>query len=105
MGFTSISTTSSVVPTACGRLRTPEDADTINFHDPRSQTSILRPPAVELLADNSGQVVVRHAAGTLLLSPCWLQHSVDANRSGEERVRVSFNVMLWRYAQGSSKPL
>ena len=31
-------------------VRTPEDADTINFHDPRSQTSILRPPVVKLTA-------------------------------------------------------
>ena len=86
-------------------VRTPEDADTINFHDPRSQTSILRPPVVELTADNSDQVVVRVAAGTLLLFPSWLQHSVDANRGGEERVSVSFNVMLSRYAEGPSKPL
>ena len=86
-------------------VRTPEDADTINFHDPRSQASILRPLVVELTADNSDQVVVRVAAGTLLLFPSWLQHSVDANRSGEERVSVSFNVMLSRYAEWPSKPL
>jgi uncharacterized protein (TIGR02466 family) len=39
--------------------RAPEGADTIHFHDPRSQTSLLRPPVVELTADNSDSVVVR----------------------------------------------
>jgi hypothetical protein len=34
------------------------EADTINFHDPRNQTSIIRPPVVELKAENTDQVVV-----------------------------------------------
>ena len=42
-------------------VRVPNGGDTINFHDPRSQTGILRPPVVELTADNTDQV--GHAGG------------------------------------------
>jgi hypothetical protein len=40
-------------------VRTYPGADTVNFHDPRNQTGIIRPPAVELTAENTDQVVVR----------------------------------------------
>lgn len=39
-------------------LRTHEGADTVNFHDPRSQTGIIRPPVTEQTAENTDQVVV-----------------------------------------------
>ena len=86
-------------------VRAPRGGDTINFHDPRSQAGILRPPVVELTADNTDQVVVRIGEGTLLLFPAWLPHSVDANRGDQDRISVSFNVMLSRYAAALSKPL
>ena len=65
-------------------LRTHPGADAINFHDPRSQTGILRPTVVELTAENTDQVVVRVKNGTLLIFPSFLLHSVDANRSEEK---------------------
>ena len=40
-------------------VRTPLGADTINFHDPRNQAKVIRPPVVELTAENTDQVVVR----------------------------------------------
>jgi uncharacterized protein (TIGR02466 family) len=86
-------------------LRTHQGADTINFHDPRAQTGILRPPVGELTAENTDQVVVRVKNGTLLVFPSFLQHSVDANRSEEERVSISFNVMFSSFTENLSKPL
>ena len=86
-------------------VRVPSGGDTINFHDPRSQAGILRPPVVELTADNTDQVVVRVGEGTVLLFPAWLPHSVDANRGDRDRISVSFNVMLSGYAAQLSKPL
>ena len=86
-------------------VTTPDGADTVNFHDPRPQTAIMRPPVTELTADNTDQVVVRVSAGTLLVFPAWLQHSVDANRGGEARISISFNIMLASYAELMSKPL
>ena len=86
-------------------LRTHEGADTVNFHDPRSQTGIIRPPVTELTAENTDQVVVKVSDGTLLMFPSWLPHSVDASGSDETRISVSFNIMFSAYAEKMSKPL
>jgi uncharacterized protein (TIGR02466 family) len=86
-------------------VRTHAGADTVNFHDPRIQAGILRPPVVALTAENTDQVVVRVKSGTLLLFPAWLQHSVDANASDQERVSVSFNIMFSAFTENLSKPL
>ena len=86
-------------------LRTPAGADTINFHDPRPQTGIIRPPVTELTAENTDQVVVRVKNGTLLLFPAYLRHSVDANASEEPRISISFNLMFSGFAENLSKPL
>jgi uncharacterized protein (TIGR02466 family) len=95
-------------------VRTEPGADTINFHDPRNQTGIIRPPVVELTAENTDQVVVSVKNGTLLLFPAYLQHSVDANRSenkifhrfAEERDRLppGFSGRWLRTWAQSSKP-
>jgi uncharacterized protein (TIGR02466 family) len=86
-------------------VRTWPGADTINFHDPRSQTGVIRPPVTELTAANTDQVVVRVGNGTLLVFPAYLQHSVDANASGESRVSLSFNLMFSAFTEVLSKPL
>src|SRR5207247_8824084 len=80
-------------------LRTQPGADTINFHDPRRQTSAIRPPVVELTAENTDQVVMRVQDGTLLLFPAYLQHSVDANSCEQERVSISFNIMFSAFTE------
>jgi len=86
-------------------VRTHPGADTINFHDPRSQTSVIRPPVVELTAENTDQVVVRVTNGTLLMFPSYLEHSVDTNMSAEERISISVNIMFSSFAEKLSKPL
>lgn len=86
-------------------LRTHPGANTINFHDPRSQTRVIQPPVVNLTADNTDQVVVRVRNGTLLAFPSYLQHSVDANASEEERISISFNIMFSDFTENLSKPL
>ena len=86
-------------------LRTLAGADTINFHDPRPQAGIIRPPVTELTAENTDQVVVRVRNGALLLFPAYLQHSVDANTSDEPRISISFNVMFSGFTGNLSKPL
>ncbi len=80
-------------------------ADTINFHEPRNQTFIIRPPVTELTAENTDQVVVKVADGTLLVFPSWLQRSVDANSSDGESISVGFNIMFPSYAETMSRPL
>lgn len=86
-------------------VRVHEGADIINFHDPRAQTDIIRPPVTELTAENTDQVVVKVKNGTILIFPSWLAHSVDVNISNETRISISFNVMFSNYAEKLSKPL
>lgn len=80
-------------------------ADTINFHDPRPQTGVIRPPVAELTAYNTDQVVVQVENGTLLIFPAWLPHSVPPNESRERRISVSFNAMFEGFAETMSAPL
>lgn len=86
-------------------LRTQPGADTINFHDPRNQTGIIRPPVVALTSENTDQVVVRVSEGTLLIFPSYLRHSVNANSSEDERISISFNIMFSSFTENLSKPL
>lgn len=86
-------------------LQTPAGADTINFHDPRVQTGIIRPPVTALTAANTDQVVVNVKAGSLLIFPAYLQHSVDANPSSQARISVSFNLMFSSFTERLSRPL
>ena len=86
-------------------VQVPKGGDTVNFHDPRIQTAILRPPLQELTADNADQVVMAIRAGTLLLFPSWFQHSVEANHGKRERISISFNIMFSAYAENLSKPM
>jgi uncharacterized protein (TIGR02466 family) len=86
-------------------VRTHPGANTINFHDPRNQTGIIRPPVFELTAENTDQVVVRVKDGTMLIFPSYLQHSVDASASEDERVSISFNIMFSSFTENLSKPL
>ena len=85
-------------------LRTHPGADAINFHDPRAQTAVIRPPVVELTSENTDQVVVRVQNGTMIMFSSYLQHSVDENRREQERVSISFNIMFSGFTENMSKP-
>lgn len=86
-------------------VQTQPGADTINFHDPRPQTSIIRPPITELTSQNTDQVVVKVSNGTLLMFPAYLSHSVAQNESDKLRISISFNLMFSGFAENLSKPL
>ena len=80
-------------------------ADSVNFHDPRPQTGIIRPPVTELTSQNADQVVVTVSDGMLLMFPSYLAHSVAPNESGKLRISISFNMMFSHYAERLSRPL
>jgi len=86
-------------------IRVGPGADTINFHDPRPQTGIIRPPVTQLSAHNTDLVVVQVKDGTLLLFPAYLEHSVSPNESPDPRISVSFNVMFTEYTETMSRPM
>ena len=82
-----------------------DGADTINFHDPRAQTGVIRPGVTELTAYNTDQVVMAISTGTLIVFPAWLLHSVAANQSELPRISISFNVMFAAFSDTVSQPL
>jgi uncharacterized protein (TIGR02466 family) len=86
-------------------VRAPNGADTINFHEPRPQTRVLRPPVTALGSQNTDLVTLRVASGTLLMFPSWLEHSVPPSESQELRISVSYNLMFSRYAETMSRPM
>lgn len=86
-------------------VQTDDQSNTINFHDPRIQMAIIRPPVSELTSENTDQVVVRVKNGMFLLFPSWLQHSVDASSSDKKRISISFNIMFSAFVKSMSKPL
>ncbi len=86
-------------------VRTHPGADSVNFHDPRPQTGIIRPPVTELTSQNTDQVVVTVSDGILLMFPSYLAHSVALNESDKLRISISFNMMFSHYAERLSGPL
>ena len=86
-------------------VQTQAGADTVNFHDPRPQTGIIRPPVTKLTAQNTDQVVVKVSPGTLLMFPAYLSHSVAHNESDEFRISLSFNLMFSMFTENLSGPL
>lgn len=86
-------------------IQTHEKADTISFHEPRIQNTIIRPPVTELTNANTDQVVVTVGDGTLLLFPSWLEHSVSPNGGQKNRMSISFNLMFSRFEETISRPL
>ncbi len=66
---------------------------------------MIRRPVTELTAENTDQVVVRVANGSLLMFPSWLPHSVDASASNQTRISLSFSIMFSAYTETMSKPL
>ncbi len=80
-------------------------ADSVNFHDPRPQTGIIRPPVTELTSQNTDQVVVTVSDGMLLMFPSYLAHSVAPNDSDKLRISISFNMMFSLYGERLSGPL
>jgi uncharacterized protein (TIGR02466 family) len=82
-----------------------EGAARIAFEDPRPQAQVMLPPVVEHTAYNGNIVRMEVRPGRLLLFPAWLGHSVPVNRSSEERISISYNLMFRDYAEAISPPL
>ena len=75
-------------------VKTPENGGDIVFHDPRSVTTFRYPKIAERNTLNSNIFTIQPKEGLLVLFPSYLYHSVDLNRSEEERIVISFNINL-----------
>ena len=75
-------------------VKSPENSGNIVFHDPRSVTTFRYPRISERNTLNSNVFTIQPKEGLLVLFPSYLYHSVDLNRSEEERIVISFNINL-----------
>lgn len=86
-------------------LQTPPSADAISFHDPRPQAHLIQPAASSVVPEMQSEIEIEAKPGRMLLFPSWLRHSVRPNYGNQERVSISFNVMLDDYAARNSAPM
>ena len=75
-------------------VKAPESCGDINFFDPRDVNVIRSPNLSEhnlLINDRLG---ITPREGLFILFPSYLHHSVEPNKSNEERIVISFNFDL-----------
>ncbi|MGD8482759.1 MAG: TIGR02466 family protein, partial [Gammaproteobacteria bacterium] len=82
----------------------PPGGNTINFFDPRPQAGVMVPPSEQVSPMVAQKMTLDVKAGSLIFFPSWLYHSVDDNRSAEERISVAFNAMFLPYVEEMSAP-
>ena len=75
-------------------VKAPENCGDIVFHDPRSVTTFRYPKISKQNKLNSNVFTIQPKEGLLALFPSYLYHSVDLNRTNEERIVISFNINL-----------
>ena len=75
-------------------IKAPPDSGDIVFYDPRSANVIRTPVIGSRNKLNSTTFNVSPKEGLLVLFPSFLHHSVNINKSKEERMVVSFNIDL-----------
>ena len=83
----------------------PKGSGRIEFADPRPQAAVIFPPVKRWNRFNGNKLLIDAEEGRLILFPAWLSHSVPVNRSHQERVSLSFNVMFSSFTEAMSKPL
>jgi uncharacterized protein (TIGR02466 family) len=73
-------------------VRTPRGCAGLKFEDPRLSRMMAAPPRrAECGRENKQFITYPAEAGRVTLFESWLRHEVAANRTGSERVSVSFN--------------
>jgi uncharacterized protein (TIGR02466 family) len=80
------------VLSGCFYLATPKGSGAIVFHDPRPGTLYSRPWGKGV--NSWGKAGIAVNAGTLLLFPHWLEHSVEPNEANERRYSIAMNAVL-----------
>ena len=75
-------------------VRAPKNCGNIVFHDPRPAPVFSHPRANNPNSLNAMINSITPVEGGLVLFPSYLEHSVDPNSSGDERMVISFNISL-----------
>ncbi len=75
-------------------LKTPLNCGGIYFSDPRPATQMIVPPVKDFNMWTLPRITYKPYEGMMLLFPSWLSHGVETNLSDEDRVCISFNIMM-----------
>ena len=75
-------------------VKAPAGGNTIVFHDPKPQTNSTVPRYVEPNTHNSRNAHIGAQAGALILFPGWLSYSLEKNEGQDERISLSFDILL-----------
>ncbi len=75
-------------------VRAPHNCGDIVFYDPRPAPIYSHPIAKSVNYLNAQVNAISPKEGALILFPSFLDHSVNENKSKEERIVISFNISL-----------
>ena len=75
-------------------VRAPQDCGDIVFYDPRPAPIYSYPNVKSVNFLNDQVNGISPVEGALILFPSFLDHSVNENKSNEERIVISFNISL-----------
>ena len=84
-------------------VHAPDGANTISFRDPRMQAHTITGRERSPTMKTASTVTIDIKAGRMVLFPAWLLHRVERNKSDENRISVSFNIMFTSYSSVVSK--
>ena len=75
-------------------VRAPKNSGDIIFYDPRPAPVYSHPNVLEPNLLNAQVNGITPKEGALVLFPSYLDHSVNENKSKEERIVISFNIRI-----------
>ena len=75
-------------------VKAPINCGDIVFYDPKFAATYRYPKISKTNKLNSNMVSFQPKEGMLVLFPSYLQHSVNVNKTDEERIVISFNINL-----------
>ncbi len=64
----------------------------------------IAPPTRVNTPENARKIHLSVKAGTLLMFPSWLPHSIEINKSSEERISVAYNLMFTSFGEKMATP-
>ena len=76
-------------------VKCPPDCGAIRFYDPRPHIDTA--PDMQYFYDSKTHFKIFPQENMLLMFPSWLEHDVEPNKSKEERIAISFNILDIEY--------
>ena len=73
-------------------LKAPE-CGSIYFRDPRVASRMMTYPVERTSEFTAEEITMRPEEGRMYVFPGWLEHGVEENKSTQDRVGISFNVL------------